>query len=311
MLWVLIGAGALLLLLGFCFFGIGRYAFREVCLREPGDPSTPESLANSVHKAYADKILAGQAWAAAHGAERVETRSFDGLRLVARLIQKENARGVAILFHGYRSAWNIDFACAFSTYYDLGFSLLVVDERAHGESEGRNLTFGVRERRDVLTWINYVNQRFGEQTPILLAGLSMGSATVQMACGLDLPQNVRAVVADCGYTSPYEIVRHVFRDWHKPLWLLPPLQLYCRLFGGFGMKEYSTLTAQRHNHIPTFFAHGGDDDFVPCEMTQRNYEACAAPKKLFTVPTAGHGKSFLVDREGYIREVTAFLDQYI
>lgn len=294
------------------WLGLGYYAFTVFCRRKPKDePGTGEQIAKGPHGQYAEPILAGQAWIEAQRPERVQTRSFDGLRLVGFYIPNPRQRGVAILFHGWHGAWNFDFSCSIPYYHSLGFSVLSVCQRAHGESEGRYLTYGVRERHDVVTWINYVNQRFGAGTPILLGGLSMGSATVQMACGLELPENVRAAVSDCGFTSPYEIGVHVLRRNRQPVWLLlPQMATFCRLLAGFGLRETSTIDAQRKNRVPTFFAHGEDDDFVPCEMSRRNYAACTAPKRLFTVPGARHGVSYLIDRAGYERELREFLEPY-
>lgn len=307
-MWFLIVFLVLLLI----WLGIGFAAFCILCLRKRGyDPSTRENVENGSHGAYAAPILAGQAWIESQNPQVVETESFDGLRLVGRYLPCRYPRGVAILFHGYRSRWNLDFSCSMEFYHKLGFSLLAVDQRSHGDSEGAWITYGVRERQDVLAWVNYVNQMLGPDTPILIGGLSMGATTVQMACGLELPGNVHAVISDCGFTSPYEIIRHVLEWQKRPVWLfLPQISLFCRLLAGFGLREYSTLTAQRKNRIPTFFAHGEDDDLVPCEMSRRNYRACRAEKHLLTVPGATHGDSYLVDRQKYEREITSFLRTY-
>ena len=301
-----------LLVLLALWLAVGFGAFAVFCLRSPKDePNTREKIENGHHGTYAEPILEGRDWIEAHQPERVQTESFDGLRLFGRYIPCEQARGVAILFHGYHGAWNFDFSCSIPYYHKLGFSILAVCQRAHGDSEGRYLTYGVKERRDVLSWIDYVNLRFGDNTPILIGGLSMGASTVQMACGLGLPENVRAAVSDCGFTTPYEIGVHVLRRRKLPVWLLlPQVELFCRLLAGFGLKECSTLTAQRRNRIPTFFVHGEDDNLVPCEMTLRNYKACRAEKHLLTVPGATHGVSYLVDQPRYEREIKEFLDRY-
>lgn len=308
-----IGIFALVLgVLALLWLAIGFYTFAAFCMRRRGyDPSRPEHIRKTMPKAYADAILEGQAWIEAQSPERVEIQSFDGLRLVGHYIPHENARGTGIFFHGYRSRWNIDFASSMPFYYGLGFSLLAVDVRAHGDSEGGYMTYGIRERKDVLAWVNYINGRVGTDTPILIGGLSMGSATVQMACGLPLPKNVRAVVSDCGFTSPYEIGCRVLKQQHMPAWLvLPQMNLFCRLLAGFGLKEYSTLTAQAQNTIPTFFVHGDADQLVPLEMSQRNYEACKAEKHLLIIPGAPHAVSYLFDRPLYERELEAFLAKY-
>ena len=138
--------------------------------------------------------------------------SYDGKLLHATFLPKEHAKGTILLFHGYKSCWQIDFGLVLPYYYDtLGYSLLLVDQRAHGQSQGKYLTFGVRERMDVISWATYMGQKLGQDAPLILGGLSMGATTVLMASCFDFPANVRAIIADCGFTSPYEIAKSVLR----------------------------------------------------------------------------------------------------
>ena len=162
-------------------------------------------------------------------------------------------------------------------------SLLLVDQRAHGSSQGKYLTFGVRERLDVLSWATYMGQKLGQNAPLILGGLSMGATTVLLASCFDFPANVRAVIADCGFTSPYEIAKaSLRRDYPKaPVSLLLPLcSLVTRLFAGFGLRDGSTIDAVRESRYPILFLHGTGDTFVPYEMTKRAFDACTAPKRM-------------------------------
>ena len=142
----------------------------------------------------------------------------------------------------------IDFSIVLPYYFTLGYNLLAVDERAHGESEGTYITFGVRERHDVATWAAYAAMHFGPAHPLILDGLSMGAATVLMASELELPASVRGIIADCGFSSPYAIMKSVLH-WRCP-WLVsgPLLALtgvFTRLFGGFGLREVSATGGRR------------------------------------------------------------------
>ena len=306
--------GVLLLILGILlllWLAAGFGTFLLFCWCKRGKDPTDEATIRKENGPYADAILEGQARIREMKPETVRTTSHDGLTLVGHYIENPHPRGIAILFHGYHGAWNFDFSASIPYYYALGFSILGVDQRGQGESGGRFMTYGLKERYDVLRWVEYVNERFGENTPILIGGLSMGAATVQMACALELPNNVRACVSDCGCSSPEEIGTHVLRMHKVPVWLLwPQTRLFCRLLAGFGTREYSTLRAQRKNRIPTFFVHGEADDFVPTEMTLRSYKACRAEKQLLTIPGAAHGVSYLVDKPRYQAELRAFLDRY-
>ncbi len=237
----------------------------------------------------------GLAFVRAQSFEEVDVTSFDGLRLRGRYYPAEEPRAVALLFHGWRSVAQNDFCCALEFLRSRRLGVLLADQRAHGESQGRVMTFGVWESRDVRTWADWAAERFPSR-PIILEGISMGAATVMMAAAAPLPETVRGIVADCGYTSPRDIFCSVAARCHVPpaaAW--PLIRLGARLFGGFDPAEGSAQEAMAHCALPCLFIHGEADDFVPCQMSRRNYAACAAPwKKLITVPGAQHGFAYVV-----------------
>ncbi len=268
------------------------------------------AIQHSSLRHYEKELTEGSRWLAAQPAETVSVTSYDGLKLVGRYLPCENARGTLLLFHGWRSLPEIDFGCALPFYKSLRLNLLLVCERAHGASGGRFITFGIRERRDVHSWVAWHSRRFGADTPLLLGGLSMGATTVLMSCGEPFPPNVRGIIADCGFTSPYEIMAKIARENHIPRLILPFVSLQTRLFAGFGLKEYSTLTALKHCRLPLLLIHGERDAFVPCDMSKTAYAASAAEDKtLLTVPNAGHGQSYLLEGDRYRETVTRFVDR--
>ena len=132
-----------------------------------------------------------------------------------------------------------------------------------------------------------------------LDGISMGAATVLMASEFDLPASVRGIIADCGYTSPRDILCKVIRQCHLPVTPVYFLvRLGARVFGRFDPEAASAARALEKCRVPVLFIHGEADDFVPCDMSRENYAHCAAPKTLITVPGADHGFSYLVDMDG-------------
>ena len=132
-----------------------------------------------------------------------------------------------------------------------------------------------------------------------------------MAADLDLPKNVVGILADCGYSSPREIIQKVIREMGLPVKVCYPfVKLGARLFGGFDLEETSAIEAIKKCKIPVLFIHGGADAYVPCEMTLACFESCPAPKKLHITPSAGHGLCFMVDKEGYLRAFKEFVDEY-
>lgn len=258
---------------------------------------------------YKDQIKNGADWVSRHTAEAVSVLGKDGLRLYGRFFPADtDRRKVILLFHGYRSMAQNDFGCALEFYHNQGFHILLADQRAHGKSKGRLITFGVKERHDCKAWMEYINRRFDGNCELFLGGMSMGSATVLMALGLEHPPTLRGVIADCGFTSPIEIISAVSKKSHlPPVLLLRPVDLFCRLFGRFSIYDASSVTALRENTVPVLFIHGKADDFVPCNMSEENYAACKGPKKIVLVDGADHGLGFLVNPTQVQNAVTAFL----
>ena len=241
--------------------------------------------------------------------EDVWITSSDGLKLHGKCYVSTPDAPVQIMFHGYKSGAERDFCGGLQVAVQGGFNVLLVDQRAHGKSEGKCLTFGVKERYDCLAWINYAIERFGRDTKIFLYGMSMGAATVLMSSGLELPANVVGIVADCGYTSPAAIIKKVLREQHCPIFPVYYLtRLGGMLFGGFDLEAASAVDALAHCKTPVLLIHGGDDRFVPCEMGQENYAHCGAEsKRLLIVPGAGHGLSYMIDRKAYLDTLNVFI----
>ena len=255
-------------------------------------------------------IVEGQAFFKDHRGDLL-VLDANGVTLAARRFPQQNPKGRMILFHGYRSIAENDFGAVMSFYYSMGYELILVDQRAHGKSSGLWIGFGILERYDCKAWVQYLNSEYGA-IPTFLSGISMGCSTVLMATGLELPKNVCGILADCGFTSPKEIIAHVMRrKLHLPLeFLMPALSLFSKIFAGYYFGEYSALDAMKTNRLPILFIHGKEDHYVPVEMTVRNYEACISEKKLILVDGAGHGTSYLQDKETVEEAIRLFLKKH-
>ncbi len=239
--------------------------------------------------------------------EEMSIKSFDGLTLYGKYYEFSPDAPLEILFHGYRGSALRDLCGAVERCFAIGRSALIVDQRGSGKSGGRLITFGVKERFDCLSWINYANERFGKDKMIILTGISMGAATVMMAAGEPLPRNVVCILADCGYSSAEAIIKKVMRRLHMPVWLFYPIvKLGAKLFGRFDLEEAPPIEAMKKCSIPMIFIHGEDDDFVPCYMSRELYDACSSKKKILTVPGAGHGLAFPINKEGYLKALRDF-----
>ena len=244
--------------------------------------------------------------------EKVTITSRDGIPLAGRYYHVKDGAPISIIFHGYRSTLGTDCNGGYSMSTRRGYNVLAVYQRAHRESGGKTITFGVKERFDCLDWIAYVNERFGEDTKILLMGLSMGAATVLMAAGLDLPSNVKGIMADCGFSSPKEILQEVIKQMKFPLRVTYFfVRMSARIFGHFDPEEASAVEALKHAKVPVLIIHGDDDRFVPSRMSRDNYDACASAKEILVVPGAGHGLSYCVDAKAYEKAVNDFMDRVL
>lgn len=241
-------------------------------------------------------------------AEDVFINSFDGLKLHGRYYHVKDGAPLDIQFHGYNGNAMRDFCGGNKISRESGHNSLLIDQRTHGMSRGKTISFGINERKDCLSWVRYAVERFGEDTEIVLSGVSMGAATVLMASDLGLPKNVKAIVADCGYSSPKAIINKVMRDSGLPDKLMYPfVWLGAMVFGKFNLTESSAVSAVSESDVPILIIHGGADDFVPCYMAEEIYKACRSEKKLLIVPGAGHGMSYLVDKDLYEKTVKDFL----
>lgn len=274
-----------------------------------GDVDNLDDSINKPLQKYKEQIKGGMDYINLKQFEWVNTVSFDGLTLAARYFDNKSSKTI-LLFHGYRSSALRDFSCAVKMYTDLGFNILLCDQRSHGRSEGKLITFGVKESRDVVSWVEYVQDRF-EPESIVLDGLSMGATTVILACRFELPGNVKAVIADCGFTSPADIMKKVARQSFKinAGFFIPFLDIACRIFGKFSFKDISTVNVLKNSSIPVLFIHGIRDGFVPCEMSERGYNNAPKGSKILLVPDADHGLSFLVDENKVKTEVASFLNE--
>ena len=242
----------------------------------------------------------------------VYVKSFDGKILHGFYYHINDNSPLEIGFHGYKGQAFRDFSGGALFALEKGFNLLLVEERAHGMSGGSTITFGIKERKDVLTWINYANIELNKNhNPILLTGISMGAATVLMASNLALPNNVKGIIADCPYTSPIEIIGEVLKKMKlSPKILYPFVCLSAFLFGHFRIKEESAENAVKSALVPILLIHGENDNFVPFEMGKKIAEA-SKKIEFHAFPNADHGCSYLEDPKRYIEIVNEFIDRVI
>lgn len=240
--------------------------------------------------------------------ERVRITAEDGTELIGKYWGCADPKRLVVAMHGWRSSWTRDFGAVADFLHENGCAVLYAIQRGQGESGGDNMGFGTVEGSDCIRWLEWLNQRVGRSLPAYLFGVSMGATTVMMCAGMDLPENVHGIIADCGFISAKEIWKHVVE---KNLHLSYKIRekranTLCRQRLGCDADTHCTTDALSVGHVPVLFIHGAADTFVPIRMTYQNYMACRAPKQLVVIPGAGHARSSWVDPETYRASLIRF-----
>jgi len=238
------------------------------------------------------------AWFDEQEREEVSIRSRDGLKLRGTYLEAPNARACLLLMHGFRSWSRFDFSMVLRFYYEHGLSVLLVDQRSHGASEGKYIGYGLLERYDCQQWAWYLHAKLGGRLPILLDGVSMGATTVMMASALELPRSVAGVIADCGYNSAWEQLAYCIKSWyHLPAApLLHLVDALCRRRAGYGLRDTTAAKAVAESGLPLMLLHGTGDDLVPVTNAAEIAAAANVVEKVI-VEGAGHGCSYLTEPE--------------
>ena len=214
--------------------------------------------------------------------------------------------------HGYRSTMLLDFHLPFQLFHRLGLNILVPYQRTHGESGGKYITFGVKESTDMECWIRFHNDQLCSD-PLILYGISMGASTMLFLADRMLPANVKGIIADCGFTTPKEIIKSVYRRVLR----MPPILsvwmagVFARIFAGVNLDSCDTRVSLASSRLPVLLIHGAADSFVPSQMTREAFAACIGRKDILIVEGAEHGMSYITDGIAYAAHVIDFLKENI
>ena len=246
--------------------------------------------------------------------EEVTITSYDGLKLKGYYLRARIPTSkTVILAHGYSSQGTFMGSYAKLYYEQFGYNVLMPDGRGHGNSEGAYTGFGWIDRLDYLKWIDFVISMHGQDSQLVLHGVSMGGATVLMTSGENIPKNVKAIVSDCAYTSVKEELQYQFQQMYRiPGYaILNTTSIITKLKAGYFFGEASALNQVKKSKTPILFIHGSADDFVPSYMVNILYKACNSEKDLLMIANAGHGAAYSTDPDRYTNEVNKFIEEYV
>lgn len=269
---------------------------------------TDVKLEETHYKPFMDKVIHNMNEFMAIPYEEVSIESKDGLKLFGKYYQNKDSKKTCIFFHGYHADPYNNINTPGLFLLNEGYNILCITERSHGKSEGKYITFGVKEKEDALLWFSFLNEKYNPEE-ILVWGVSMGCGVVEMVSDR-LPSNVKALILDCGFTGAYEMVSYSCKKKNRmsPLFM-PGICLLCHLKGHFKLEKKKAYEALSKTNLPCFFIHGKEDLLVPIAMGRENYSQVKGPKYFFET-AVGHAVSIYPYEEEIEGKIKEFLEQY-
>ena len=288
----------------FIYFSVSYQIYKKLILI---DPKKNYTVVNQTDAFFAPSWQ----WFQETPKENVHIRAYDGTRLSATFIPSidKNSDLLAIVMHGYH-ANSTDMVLIAKMYSDLGFKVLLPDQRGHGSSSGTFTSFGIYEKYDLRQWINYCLRIYGSKDRILLHGVSMGAATILLASGMNMPENCKLVVADSAYTTFRRVLFHTMKPKLLVLFL-PGVDLFTYWYHRFLLSKANVVKAVRHSTFPTIFIHSDHDKTTPPYMMNDLIKAMKKARTAdYLVKDAPHGEGFVVDKIGLEKFVFEHLVEF-
>ncbi len=245
--------------------------------------------------------------------EEIYIKAADNIYLHAAFYPQEGASKTIILSHGYRSEARFNYGAVMEYYKSLGLNLLLIDQRGHGRSEGKYITFGALEGDDIALWADMLYRRFGDEHKIILSGVSMGATSAIRASNSKYaPKTVCGVIFDCGFSSAWEEFAYVMKkDFFVPAFpILHLVSFWCKAIGKFSLRSADATAAAKALKLPVLFIHGDSDLFVPMHNSKKCFGLCPSEnKQIFIAKNAGHGMSYFAEKEKCAEYLRRFLTE--
>lgn len=237
--------------------------------------------------------------------------SFDKLKLNSYVIKnRTNSDKWVIVCHGYNGSAIKQCENAIN-FYNCGFNLIIPDARGHGKSEGEYIGLGWHDRLDILKYIDRII-RENPNAKIILYGCSMGASTVLMTAGEEIPKNVKAVVADCGYSSAWNELSYQLKKFlYLPSFpFLNFMSFITKIKAGYKLQDADAVKQIKKCKIPVLIIHGSKDKFVPTKMADVLYDAATCQKEKLIIQNAAHVQSSVVNPTLYQTTINNFIEKY-
>ncbi|SDI72804.1 alpha/beta hydrolase [Alteribacillus bidgolensis] len=305
--WILIVSGSLVVIFFTIILCGGHYLYSE-SVKRGVEVELYRGAETVSEPAAGESTFQDTDWLNNQNMQTLTINTFDNLILKADFIENTSNTGrVVLLAHGYRKQKESIQDIA-GLYHSLGYEILMPDARGHGESEGDYIGYGWHDRLDFQQWIELLMEKH-EAKEILLHGESMGASLVLMLSGEDLPDEVKGIIADSGYTTVKEELTHQLKHLYglPSFPLLDVASFITQFRHGYTFKEASSIEQVQKNTRPLFIIHGEDDELVPTEMALRIYEAASGDKELWIVPDTGHIKAYHTEPQEFKERLKEFI----
>ena len=306
MIWIIIGSvlGGLLLILLITLYFIYRYIFHSPRKGQNNDFRVEPALD---YQGTLDKLQGLIQKVVSLPYEDLWIKSDDGLKLHGYFYRNDSSNKFILMFNGYRGTPRSNFSGSTLDVINLGYNVILCDQRAHNLSDGHTITFGRKEQYDVVAWIEYVKEKWGNSIKIAIAGISMGAATVLLAS--DKIDSEIKVIADCPFSSQKAVISSMMKVMKFPPKIFWPLAyLSCIIYGHARLKD-DALVNVSNSKCKILIIHGTKDSVVPYKMSERVYLANKDHVQYELFEGVEHALSYLKDTERYRNIVTKFLEE--
>ncbi len=257
-------------------------------------------------------VKEGDEWYEKSDKSRIEVYTREGKKRHAFMIKAaQPSHKYVITCHGYTSQPREMGFYGFE-FNKRGYNVVFPCLDGHFDSETKYISMGWHDRLTVVALAYYIAEK-DPAAQIVLHGNSMGGATVMMATGEKMPENVKCCIEDCGYTSVWDEFRVQLKEMLgiRKIPVLQAANTVAKIHAKLDFKEASSLSQVRKSVTPTLFIHGERDTFVPFWMLETNFNAAVCEKDKLVVPDAVHSVSSLVHPELYWGKIDEFTAKYI
>lgn len=228
----------------------------------------------------------------------------DGLKLHAKLINNHSEKSI-IIMHGHTFSLFGSYKYI-KIFLNLGFNILMPDQRYHGLSEGKSTTLGYKEANDLEAWTKYIQEIIVETKIIGYHGESMGAATVLLN---GHNQNINFIISDCGFSDLGQQTKELlWRKFKIPSFMVYPTHILSSILYGAPLLKIRPIDNIRNITVPILFIHGDSDTYISLNHVE-SLNNVAKDSKIYLAKGANHAKSIQTNFDMYNKEILTFLKE--